>query len=64
MRVNRPWMIELASEFAGFPAELDTHMLKEGRVLERMRELSYGYTPPPGAGNTFSPSAKWSSTRR
>ncbi|MCE9591723.1 MAG: iron-sulfur cluster repair di-iron protein [Planctomycetes bacterium] len=90
---NHPWTVELASVFAGFSAELDTHMVKEervlfpwirtleksgrcdeghcsgsianpirmmehehdnaGRAMERMRELSHGYTPPPGACNTF-----------
>lgn len=40
-----PWMIELASVFAGFAAELDTHMLKEERVLfPWIRSLESGET--------------------
>lgn len=88
-----PWMLEVDGIFAGFVAELDSHMLKEeqilfpmirgmeggtpqqagdcgpgienpirvmehehddaGRALQRMRDLTNGFTPPPDACNTF-----------
>lgn len=87
------WMLEIDGIYAGFAAELESHMLKEeqilfplirqldalapnaplntemsiagpinvmehehddaGNALERMKQLSEGFTPPEGACNTF-----------
>lgn len=91
--VRHPWMLEIDGVYAGFAAEMESHMLKEeqmlfpmirclesgeagpagdcgpgignpvrvmehehddaGRALQRMRDLSDGFTPPADACNTF-----------